>query len=808
MISCRNLARRSCVEGLLPVFFLTLWCVATLPRVPAQTPSRTPTPAAPTPRPTITPTLDVSRITATPAVPNVTAAATPTSAGPSLTPPGQTPAMEPGSEPLPLDPTITGTTPLITSTPAANLAPTPKPGLPPAAVTELDTQYRSTATENIQPGPREGHLMSLLQAVRSTLSNNPQIQLSGQDAELARSFLQQNTGTFDSHILANGTKRRDANERTPAQIRQEVKNRQATGKLAQQFLAAAARLQADLDHSRATNTLPTQDYSTGGTSSVSSQNGVLSNSTVTFLNQTQQGLANAQKSQSDAFTSLITQIATQNATPAQIAQLQALQQQNITTEQATEQQFITAFNDVGNDLQNSLKTLPAQATVQNSGSYSVGVTKTFRNGVSVEPSASWTQSDAGTGPPVNQARVGVQMTVPLLRGYGVDATGAPERAAGIDYEASQLTLHHSAAMSIFQTAQLYWSAVAAQRRVDVLRQSQHVSATLLNLSGQLVRADELAPADIYVIAARTNDTALQVYAAELALLDAQQQLAVQIGEDADKIIVPLVPADDFPAARTVGSVRGVSREALLRTADGRRADLAAARKMQASGRVLARAAVLNLRPRLDFSMNLSMSAISEGSHYEQYTEPFATSYTGPSFIGSLTFDWPVANNVQRGLLSQARATLQQRNITTVDLQRNIASGVVFSLSSVENALQQLQEAVTSRTNYRKALDAEYAKLKAGSSTFLNAVETEQLYTSSGLNVINAQLQYAIGLARARYETGTILPVSPTTPIDWDNLTTIPAPAAIATETVCSPLLPRRPTPPPSPSPNPRKAGRH
>ena len=179
---------------------------------------------------------------------------------------------------------------------------------------------------------------------------------------------------------------------------------------------------------------------------------------------------------------------------------------------------------------------------------------------------------------------------------------------------------------------------------------------------------------------------------------------------------------------------------------------------------------------MNFSLNLSWSAVNEGAHYEQYVQPFTTSYNGPSVVGTVSFDWPVANNTQRGLYNQARATLVQRNINTVDLQRAIASGVVFSLGSVENALQQLRDALTARTNYRKSLDAVYAKLKAGNSTFLDAVETEVLYTNSGLNVINAQQQYASSLARVRYETGTLLPPAADALLGWDELTTLPTPA--------------------------------
>ncbi len=768
----KNALRSRRLETFLPVVLFTLsgpWFF------PASAPAQKASGGSPGPSVTPTPTPAVAL--APGAAPSPGLALAPPTATP-LPAAGVTPdPLDPGAA-LPLDASTPGLAPLITGSPLGGPAAPPRPSLPAATVSHLDDEYNTAVAAQIPVGPHEGQPISLLQAVRSTLSNNPQIQLSSQDAVLSRAFLQQNTGVFDSRVLVNASKERDSNERTPAQIRADNQSRKMKALLGAQFLSAAARLQADLDRSKATNTLPQEDYSTGGSSSVGSQNGVLSNSTVAFLDQGQQNLANAQKQQQDAFTSLITQIATQNATPAQLAQLQALQQQNVSLEQQSEQSFITAFQKIGTDLTNSARTLTATAQVNNFASYSAGVSKLFRNGVTVEPSVSWSQQDAGSGPPVNRGRVGVLLNIPFLRNAGVDATGAPERAAHIDFEASQLSVRHTVALSVFQTAQLYWGVVAAQRRVDLLRQSQQVATTLLDLSAKLVDADELARADIFIIAARTNDTAIQVYSAELALLDAQQQLAVQIGEDPDKLVTPLSPSDGFLPAEPPEAIRRIPREGLLRTADGRRADLAAARKLQLSGKVLARAAQINLKPLLNVALNVSWSAIDDGSHYEQYVHAFTTSYTGPSFSGAVTFDWPVANNTQRGLYNQARATLQQRNISTVELQRAIASGVVFSLGSVENALQQLQEALRARTNYRKSLDAQYAKLKAGNSTFLDAVQTEILYTSTGLNVISAQFQYATALARVRYETGTILPPAADALVNFDDLTTIPVPAVV------------------------------
>ena len=96
---------------------------------------------------------------------------------------------------------------------------------------------------------------------------------------------------------------------------------------------------------------------------------------------------------------------------------------------------------------------------------------------------------------------------------------------------------------------------------------------------------------------------------------------------------------------------------------------------------------------------------------------------------------------------------------------------------MENALLQLEQALASRSNYRQSLDAEYAKLKAGNSTFLNAVEVEERYTAAGLNIINAQFQQATSLVGLRFQTGTLLPATPDATVGWAELTTIPIPVA-------------------------------
>ena len=725
---------------------LTLALLATLAQVPAapaqQPPVRPAAPVAnPSPKPLPTPIPDaVPAVAATP-----TAVTTPTP-DPALgtdTPP----AAAADATPPELLPTTPSALPLTLTPDAGGLlappAPVPtRPSLPADTSQALDVKFERSLVVPRPVAISTGKPVGLLDAVRLTLLQSPQINLSQQDTVLARAALQIATSQFDSRLSGSVAYRRTQEEVTPEELRKRIAQRE--GKL--DALQAITTQRLGLEASRDQGTL------LGG-----QRNGG--------------NVADLQGQLNDIFTS----ITLQGASPQQQANIQSLQR-TISSEvarqnQITINQLLVAEQRTKADLR---KAGVQSADKSNAFDENLTLNKQLRNGILLQPFATYNNTRNGETIGTARARIGFTVNVPLSRGLGESDTAARERAAKIDYQASLLQFRHITSQNVYGTALAYWSCVAAQERLALLLRSERIATTLVDLSRALVAADEQAPAELNLILARQRETTATRYAGELALLDARQQLALQIGLEAKDIPLLLTAVDRFPDIVPFARLDTLRAEVLAQDAIGLRADRQAASKLEVSGKVLAESARLEQRPRVDFNTRAAWSSPAEGNAFAGYFNAYGRNYTGPSITGTLSLDIPFANNQFKGQYLQSLASYNQRVTRSADLTRNIVSSVVFSLGAVRSTIAQLEQAGAAAEYYRRALDNEYQKYKLRSSTLIDAIQIEQRLTSAQLQFVDSELQYAQSLARLRFETGTLLPPTPgVLAFDRADLVTLP-----------------------------------
>ena len=100
----------------------------------------------------------------------------------------------------------------------------------------------------------------------------------------------------------------------------------------------------------------------------------------------------------------------------------------------------------------------------------------------------------------NRAIVFFNLSVPLLKGRGEDATGAQEMAAAVELEASQLDLEHTIALSVNQTAVAYWNYVETRMQLEILKNMEEDSRQTLENMKQLVKGDDRPASDLDKVA--------------------------------------------------------------------------------------------------------------------------------------------------------------------------------------------------------------------------------------------------------------------------------------------------------------------
>jgi outer membrane protein TolC len=401
---------------------------------------------------------------------------------------------------------------------------------------------------------------------------------------------------------------------------------------------------------------------------------------------------------------------------------------------------------------------PTAPTVfeQTRSNFDLGLRKRLRNGAEVAAQGIYSRQNQETnGPIFNISELRMTLSVPVLRAFTPSEGASLERAAKIDYAASLLVERHVISESIFETARAYWQLRAAQERLELLRQSEETSLSFRELTQLLIAGDERARTEIYQVDARVSEAAAQRLSAEQTVFEARQRLGLAMGLTETQLLQAPNAGEPFPSAQGLARAQA-RRDRLIADAMRLRADYQASLKGEASARVLLDAARRNLLPRVDFQVQASAFGGEIGGEGENLSGSFFGNQTGASVFGQLSFDWPFANREKRGLFIRSGAEYDQAWIRTVDLRRNIVSGVIVSIHALVNGAGQLQQADAAVTDYGSALDAERLRFEAGQATLLDLIATEERLTNAFLTAVSAKLQIAEAYARLRFESGTML----------------------------------------------------
>jgi len=389
--------------------------------------------------------------------------------------------------------------------------------------------------------------------------------------------------------------------------------------------------------------------------------------------------------------------------------------------------------------------------------------KMLRNGIILSPGLNITEKGSWqyrhkeqTESPLYNSEFKFDIQIPLGRGKGVESAAAGETSAKINYEASLLTLRRTVSNSIYSVLAAYWDLAAAQEKLELYKKSAQSQKELLNLSQSLADADELPKSEIIRIKAREVNARAMVSDAQKTLQQARVNMARIIGLKVEVMDNAPLAADAFPKSLASSAFTSLDTSAFVNYAISQRQDYQAALKAQESAKVLARAAEIDLAPQADAGFAVSYSGLDMNANPAKGLEGvLLKDYTGPSFSARFNMNWAIANNAAKGNLVKARATLNKSQISADDLKRVIAADVVKVLESMKNTANQMVKNTESADLYKETMKNEIEKYRAGTSTLIDTILTEDQLTNSLQDIITVKAQYAKYLAELRFQTESL-----------------------------------------------------
>ena len=387
---------------------------------------------------------------------------------------------------------------------------------------------------------------------------------------------------------------------------------------------------------------------------------------------------------------------------------------------------------------------------------SLGVTKLFRTGLSVEPQIQLSRTAESDPQAVNLGTVAFTLRQPLLRGRGRDSTAAPELSAERQVGAAELDLWQTTSERALTVVAQYWNARAAFLNLEILRESEERARELLETTRKLIEADVTPAADLVQVEANVVSKETARIGGERDLFEARQALGREIGLEPESIARLPLPADPFPPIPAAVLVAADNTLWVNRALE-RRADLRAARERRSAAEILREAADDALQPQLDLVFTPSYTGLVQGSEADSFFSPLYRNVPGASSSLSLSLSWPTLNSRARGNLAQIDEAREQSALLEELISRQIGANVPIALDAVARGAQQLERATEAVRLFERAVENEEKKLRAGTSTLIDVISQRDRLTSARQSQVASHLALAVAIARLRFETGTLLP---------------------------------------------------
>lgn len=606
----------------------------------------------------------------------------------------------------------------------------------------------------------EGPRVTLAEALRTTLERSPDVETARQDVRRSTGLVQEASGRFDPVLFFSPSLERQKTFLTESALRGEVGKREFLRDSATNLARIADDIASGLtdDQGRPLPDCKGSQYYVNGFPICTDHVSQTDYRTFELLQNAQD--ATAGNPQGDKLQQAITKSVNRRLSTI-LALIRRVFLPSITSQLA----------NIG-DLPRESETDTLNVDLR--------LMQPFRNGMSIGPilflqGTRFAFSDkpdspafGGTGvPTLYRAVLGLSVDAPLLRGGGAGSAGAEERSAKLQREAASERLVQAASDAILGTTISYWNLAAAQELQKLLVKGSAAQRRIGELSRALVEGDELPRAELSRVDAHTADAEAAALQAGRSVAAARVELARAMGLDISRIEDAPLAADPLPSAADLSLPDAKASEALVARLAELRGDVRAARKRAEAARVLEHAARLDLRPRLDLSVQGGWNAFYEDPAFAinkawnptGYWRGFQESYVGPSIQVSLVLELPIGNGVQRGRLVNTEAFRAQTEIRARELERQAVNEARELAQTLPATARETRAREAAAAEAEKTVGTAYERFRAGETTLLDAVMTERVRTQALADLVGARQTLVLRDARLKWAAGALLPAT-------------------------------------------------
>jgi outer membrane protein TolC len=323
----------------------------------------------------------------------------------------------------------------------------------------------------------------------------------------------------------------------------------------------------------------------------------------------------------------------------------------------------------------------------------------------------------------------------------LDVAGFAElRRAGATAAAARAKAEIAVRGLVVTVTRSYYTAAAAQQRLDVSQKAADEGERFLKLTQDLENGGEVAHSDVIKAELQANDRRRQLQEARLALLNARLDLAVLIFPDFND---NFELAEDLHASMPLPSLAEVQQRAAHDNPDIR----AALETMRAAG-YLVSASRAGYLPALSLDYFYGIDATR-----------FATRTDGIPNLGSsvvATLDIPIWNwGATQSKVKQAELRRDQAKRELSLAQRKLLADLQTLYAEADTASSELASLSRSAELAAESLRLTTLRYKDGEGTVLEVVDAQNTATLADATYQDGAVRYRVALANLQTLTGVL-----------------------------------------------------
>ncbi len=371
--------------------------------------------------------------------------------------------------------------------------------------------------------------------------------------------------------------------------------------------------------------------------------------------------------------------------------------------------------------------------------------------------------------PYTGSSLGLNVTQPLLRGFGAGLNRRFIRIAGNEQKIGTLLFRQQLIATTYGVVRLYTDFVALYEDVKVKQESVNAAGKLLSDVKAQVEEGTLAPVEETRANAQVFSTR-QDLANSQGLLDEQEAILKNVltrlgNEDEAVRAAHIIPTDplEIPAQDNIQPIQD-----LITLALANRPDLGQARLQIDISRIGLQGSQNATRPEVDLvgiaqnnglagALNPLQPAADPaliGGYGGVLDQIFARRY--PTYGIGLQFNLPIHNRIAEADLARDEIQVKQSQIRLRQLENQARLEVEDALIAMRRARASSEAAAQARAFQQQSLQIEQAKFEVGASTSFFVIQYETLLAQARSTEVAARSAYVKARAALQRAIGTIL----------------------------------------------------